>query len=463
MSEANKAVATEEDLTSYFVVARTGLVNFATSFVSDRERAEDIVAEAYIQVVGMIRKGRGPEPEKLESYVKVCIRNESFRQAKRHSREVPTPFIETLADQMIEAVSNPNSDGTWDEDAASRAFHSLSVRSQSVLRLATIEGRRVTDISKQLGISERAVVSAAFRARESLRTRYLVEVSAASHTCRDTRIEHLASYARDQASSRREMKISAHVQHCSACEQTLQHMRALRLPGLVILGIAVTASETLSTHGGSAQAAELSTKNQALHAVRGGSGAATGKIIGGASIVMLLAASAFLFTVLQPQSPDPSAPKATVAQPNHTSDTDSTDASTGKGAEPAPTPSSGPDASPPPGATDENDDLPDGVRSVEWSEIPDNYAAGQKGARLLLSVGFNQSGDPADYNVIVTLPDGVSMERASAGCTANGSAVRCDPPENLVPTDLFRWQFYVDLDDGFSGGLPTVQLVKSTA
>ncbi|QIM19052.1 sigma-70 family RNA polymerase sigma factor [Leucobacter coleopterorum] len=275
MSEANFAVATEADLASYFTASRTGLVNFAQSLTRDRGRSEDIVAEAYIQVVGMIRRGKGPTAEKLEPYVKVCVRNEAFRQAKRNSNEVPTPIIEALVDEMIETVSEPDHNGTWDEEAATRAFHTLSPRSQSILRLTTIQGQRVSAVSEQLGMSERAVVSAAFRARQNLRTRYLVEVTADSHNCRDIRIDYLASFARDQASTRREKKISAHIQHCSSCEQTLRRMRALRLPATVIVGIAATASVMSPHAGSSAQAAELAQKDQALQAIGSGSGSAT--------------------------------------------------------------------------------------------------------------------------------------------------------------------------------------------
>ncbi|QIM19053.1 hypothetical protein G7066_11605 [Leucobacter coleopterorum] len=178
----------------------------------------------------------------------------------------------------------------------------------------------------------------------------------------------------------------------------------------------------------------------------------------------LLTAAAFLFVFVQPRDSTPSTSDNTASQLDSTNSDESAGSSTQQrdGTETHPTDTSRP-GSPNSTSTSDSDQeaFPDGVHSVKWGDAPANYTAGQTGARLLLSVRFDNSGTPADYDVVVTLPEGVTLVRASAGCTANGSEVRCDPPDNLRPTDLFSLQFYVDLDSSFSGGLPTADLVNS--
>lgn len=452
--------ATEKELSTFFADSRTQLVNFAQSFVRDRGLCEDIVAEVYIQVASRIQKGKGPTRDKLEAYVKVCVRNEAFRQGKRHAHEIPTEFIDVLVDEMTEAVSEADHDGTWDEHAAARAFQSLSSRSQSILRLATVEGRRVTDISSQLGISERAVVSAAFRARQGLRTRYLVEVTAATHSCRDTNIEHLASYARDQAPARRAEKIEAHIQRCSSCNATVRRMRALRLPTLVIVGLAATSASAFPPHSSSAQAAEGTADPTALSASHSLKAISTRGIIGIASVGALLTAAILLLVLSQPEPSEPAPSETTASQSQEEQQADRDEPSERSKDKTDDTPTDTPQSTqnPPEPRDNEGDPLPDGVHSVEWSDPPDNYVAGGQAARLLLSVSFDQSGSPENYRVTITLPDNATLSSASAGCTASGAVVQCEPSENLVPTDVFRWQFMLNLGDDFSGDLPEARI-----
>jgi RNA polymerase sigma-70 factor (ECF subfamily) len=455
--------ATEKELSTFFAHSRTQLVNFAQSFVRDRGLCEDIVAEVYIQVASRMQKGKGPTRDKLEPYVKVCIRNEAFRQGKRHAHEIPTEFIDVLADEMTEAVSEADHDGTWDEHAAARAFQSLSSRSQSILRLATVEGRRVTDISSQLGISERAVVSAAFRARQGLRTRYLVEVTAATHSCRDTNIEHLASYARDQAPARRAEKIEAHIQRCSSCNATVRRMRALRLPTLVIVGLAATSATMFPLHSSSAQAAEATGDPTALSASHSFKAFSTRGFIGIASVAALLAAAVLLLVLSQPEPSGQTPSETAASQPQEEQQADRDEPSerskdTTDEASDTPTDTQQSTRNTQEPRDEEGDPLPDGIHSVDWSDPPDNYVAGGQAARLLLSVSFDQSGSPENYRVTITLPDNATLSSASAGCTANGAVVQCEPSENLVPTDVFRWQFILNLGNDFSGDLPEARI-----
>ncbi len=455
MQQIDEKVTSESDVAEFYVSSRALLIAHARRYVSDLGYCEDIVAESYLSIVERVRKGKGPALDKLEAYAKVCVRNEAFRQGKAASHELPTEFVDTLADSLLETVEDSELSETWDEAAAARAFHKLSERSQKVLWSSLVEDKRLAEIAGHLGINERAVASAAFRARENLRLHYLVEASNASHKCGEMRVDFLANYVQGQSSQRREKKIEDHLGRCLACRETVGGMRSLGLPTFVILGIAVTAAGTPALFGGgsSAQAATfMTTSAKSSWVIASQLGGGWLKIIAITGVGLLAAVSIWAVAFWG------------------VSNGDSSQRTPGDTNAPLENPVNGEEQQPKeqPLAQDQAEQnvpelsgpLPAGVRKVSWAPAPSSYVAGGTDARILLSVDFDQETKADDYTLVVVPPAGVTLTKASAGCTISNGQARCIPQKNLLGATQYNWQFFADLTPDSTAKLPVAQLTK---
>ncbi|QIK63290.1 RNA polymerase sigma factor [Leucobacter viscericola] len=464
MQSSTSAAMSDEAFGELFDQLRPKLVGYAHGYVRDSAASEDVVSEAFLSVLAMIRKGAGPTPETFLSYMRVCIRNESINYGKRVNREVATDELADLLD--AEANVDPDLVGneTWDEGAISRAYAALPQRAQQVLWLAEVDGEKMADIGEALEISPQAVATAAFRAREALRLNYLVEVTAGESACASLPQMYLAQSVLNVVPSKRAKRVARHLEECAHCTATAKRMRSISLPVNTLVVVAasgalmheiVWGAAPASATTGAAAGTTVTTAwfaRKGVIAIMAGAGAlviAIGLLLLNAPVnsdaardsgTSGTAHSAGGSTVQdQGSTSSPKKQGETKAPPTKpksdkpSSNTDSGTNNSGDGNS---------------GGGDADVELPPGVRSLDWAN-GDHIA--------LLNVRFDQSTRPDAYSVTVTAPPGVSILNASAGCEVSGSTAVCIPDPTFVGLDDYNWKFQLsDETDGF----PKAQIAR---
>ncbi len=187
---------------------------FARALVSETD-ADDVVAEAFAQILQALRNGAGPS-EEFRPYLFVTIRNQS-RSRSRRVADLPLDDVGEIA-----AVASDASEivvHTIESSATVQAFRSLPSRWQRVLWLLEIEHLSTSEVARLMGLSPNGVSSLAFRAREGLRDAWVqvhVAASSPASECGWAR-EHLGSYARQHLTLRHTARLGHHLAACAAC------------------------------------------------------------------------------------------------------------------------------------------------------------------------------------------------------------------------------------------------------
>lgn len=220
------------------------------------DEAEDVVAEAFAQVLDLVKRGKGPD-RAFRAYLFTTIRHESARRSKTHRRIVPTDD-----DDQIDSIV-PFGGGELDEfekSAIRAAYESLPERWRMVLWHLDVEGRTPHELGPLLGLSPNSVSALVYRARSGLREAYLhqhvkSESPASSRACRDVR-DKLSGLVRRSSSMREQEKVHAHLQSCRDCmaiyldlEEVNREVGAIMLPAALAVSFAGAAS-AVSAAGG---------------------------------------------------------------------------------------------------------------------------------------------------------------------------------------------------------------------
>jgi len=122
--------------------------------------ADDVVAEAFMAVLGAIRNGHGPR-EGFIGYLLTAVRHELWRRAKVEARTFPVEAVHDVA--VVDADAEP-------ADAARlrEAYASLLPRHRKLLWQMEVEGLRPRDLAGP-ELSANGVSAAGLRARAALR------------------------------------------------------------------------------------------------------------------------------------------------------------------------------------------------------------------------------------------------------------------------------------------------------
>lgn len=186
------------------------------------EDSDDVVAEAFAQVLDLVRRGKGPD-RAFRAYLFTTIRHESGRRAKARKRVMPTDD-ETQIDTAV-----PFGGGQLDafEATAIRAaYESLPDRWRTVLWHLDVEGRKPQELGPLMDLSANSVSALVYRARSGLREAYLaqhVKPQSEVDTCEPIRAR-LPSYVRGTAAAREVAKVSAHLESCPSCVAVLSDL-----------------------------------------------------------------------------------------------------------------------------------------------------------------------------------------------------------------------------------------------
>lgn len=183
-----------------------------------RPDAEDIVSEAFAQVLTQLRRGNGPE-RAFRAYLLTSVRHEAGRRAKAAQRVQPTDDLARI-DRAV-----PFGDGrldTFERDLVRDAFATLPERWQQVLWYLDVEGLKPHEISERLGLRPNGVSALVYRARAGLREAYVAQHAATadeSGLAEDCRVlrPRLAGLVRRTAGMREQQRLHAHLESCADC------------------------------------------------------------------------------------------------------------------------------------------------------------------------------------------------------------------------------------------------------
>jgi len=250
----------------HVVVARRVAVSLAAS---GAER-DDLVAEAFTQILRMLRSGRGPD-EEFRAYLLRTMRNAMINWRRR---DVAVSLWADVPDAPVAAYDDPI--GTHlHATVAAEAFASLPERWRMVLWRTEIDGESPAQIAPQLGMTANGVAALAYRAREGLRQAYLdqhlptVETGGRGN-CR-TVVELLPGWVRHGLTTRRMRRVATHLDHCPRCRGLATDLSRLNheLPAVlapILLGapfalahLATTASGVTTASSGAILASTAST------------------------------------------------------------------------------------------------------------------------------------------------------------------------------------------------------------
>ncbi len=185
--------------------------------LGQREESDDVVAEAFAQILDLLQRGKGPD-RAFRAYLFTIIRNDSARRSKANGRVMPTDD-ESTVDRAV-----PFGGGELDEfekSAIRSAFESLPERWRTALWHLDVEGRGVSDLAGVMNLKPNSVSALVYRARSGLREAYLREhigtpPEPLSRVCASTR-DRLTSVVRRTASAREQEKVHAHLNTCVTC------------------------------------------------------------------------------------------------------------------------------------------------------------------------------------------------------------------------------------------------------
>ncbi|WP_410660986.1 zf-HC2 domain-containing protein [Amycolatopsis sp. lyj-112] len=193
------------------------LRRIAAGWLAQPAERDDLVAEAFVRVLSIIRAGGGPR-ENLRPYLAVTMRNLVAKWSHHHNRVElygTTPATEEPAgtagaEELF--ILRSNARLAW------LAYCALPGRWRTVLWRTEAEGDSPKVVAPLLGVTPNGASVLALRAREGLRQAFLqAQVpEAGTPCCREAR-HRMGAWLRGGVPDRRANQITAHLAGCEPC------------------------------------------------------------------------------------------------------------------------------------------------------------------------------------------------------------------------------------------------------
>ncbi|QIK63291.1 sigma-70 family RNA polymerase sigma factor [Leucobacter viscericola] len=231
----------------------------AWKYVATSDQADDLVVEAFTQILETIRRGKGPTIS-MSHYLISTIRSIARDEEREEKAEValdPEDLARLYEGEHF-AISGYSAE--W----LSEAFNSLSARSQQVLWYRAVENIPSREIAELLGVSSATATRAYQSAAAELREQFVVRSVAASpnRACREY-APMLQEVARRKGRSRGvalSPGLREHLETCNRCvlvESRLRGSDRVLLSIVFLAGLGTLAAESLRSTPASATAASL--------------------------------------------------------------------------------------------------------------------------------------------------------------------------------------------------------------
>lgn len=217
---------------------------------------EDVVSDAFLSILQVVRGGGGPD-ERFRPYLLTAVRNTWLTAARRAPATVSIELVDDLPSDIgridVEAMVN--------SAALSEAFCSLPERWQHALWLSEVERLPPREIADVLGLRANAAAALTYRAREALRRAWIAaQLRRAPEGSEHARvIELLGGYAQGALGPRSQRVVAEHLASCTACRAAAgeaRHLaRAITLGPLLVGGAALVIAPAYFGAGQAAAAA----------------------------------------------------------------------------------------------------------------------------------------------------------------------------------------------------------------
>lgn len=148
-----------------FAEHRLGLVRMAVLLVDDRETAQDVVQEAFLQVHA--RRGSLPSSEAALAYVRRCVLN-GARTVLRRRRTARRAAVTEVAEAPMAPGADAAVLSALQQAAVVQAVRALPTRQQQVVILRFWLDLTAGQAAEVLGVRPTAVAAATFKAMRTL-------------------------------------------------------------------------------------------------------------------------------------------------------------------------------------------------------------------------------------------------------------------------------------------------------
>lgn len=212
-------------------------VAYARSLGAAPPDPEDVVSDAFVSILQLLRSGRGPE-ERFRPYLLTTVRNTWMTAARRAPATVPLDVVEP----PHSVVGTVDLEAMVDSTALAEAFCALPERWQHALWLSEVEQLPPREIARVLDMRANAVAALTYRARDGLRkawiSAHLRRAPAGSDHVRV--IELLGAFVHDDLGPRPKKFVADHLASCTDCRAAAgeaKHLaRAITLGPLLVGG-----------------------------------------------------------------------------------------------------------------------------------------------------------------------------------------------------------------------------------
>jgi RNA polymerase sigma factor (sigma-70 family) len=220
--------------------------------LSDTATADDVVADAFMNVFRAIGEGGGPR-DAFRPYLLTAVRNAHVNLIRRSKRLLPTDDYEALVD--LTGQHDPV-EAAQESELLAQAFRTLPERWQTVIWHTSVEREDHETVGSLLGLKANAVAALNFRAREGLRRAYLSAhlAAATEEACRTVR-KDLPAYVRGRLAQRQCDVVDEHCRGCRKCSAAVIEISSVNT-GLgaalapALLGLAGGAYAATTTNAG---------------------------------------------------------------------------------------------------------------------------------------------------------------------------------------------------------------------
>lgn len=147
------------------------LFRLALRITLDRADAEDIVQDTLMKVWD--RRSSWQQIDNIEAFSMTVCRNLALDHVKRRGHDNESLDADNVGEPV--APSNPYEQTVWQDrlQMVRRIVDSLPEKQRSCLQLRDFEGKAYKDIASILGITEEQVKVNIFRARQTIKQRFM--------------------------------------------------------------------------------------------------------------------------------------------------------------------------------------------------------------------------------------------------------------------------------------------------
>lgn len=192
--------------------------NLARQLSRTTAEADDLVSEAFIRVLQVLRTGGGPDSA-IRAYLLTALRHTAYDRTRKERRvELSEDITETVDPALVSVPFDDTVTASAERALAKKAFAGLPDRWRKVLWLTEVEGQTPAEVAPSLGLTPNGVSALAYRAREALRQGYLQAHLAAAKAkqCGPT-TEVLGSWTRRGLPKRQAREVEVHLDECASC------------------------------------------------------------------------------------------------------------------------------------------------------------------------------------------------------------------------------------------------------